>query len=207
MTDKTGPILVVEDVPNILELLKITLTFKGYQVITARDGKEALEKIMETTPALVITDILMPIMDGFAFVQKLRTDPKTLSIPVVFLSATYLTPEDKAFAMSLGASRFIEKPIDTEDFLLTIAELLMEEHTTTPRPMAQHDFYLGYRDRLESKLRHKNAQLARTQRLLATLPEDQKEAYQALFEQSTRDRDAIEAELKEIRNILDNLQN
>ncbi len=206
MNDKTGPILIVEDVPNILELLKITLTFKGYQVLTARDGKEALEQVAETVPALVITDILMPIMDGFAFVQKLRTDPRTLSVPVVFLSATYLTPEDKAFAMSLGASRFIEKPIDTEDFLLTVAELLTEKRVSTPRPLAQRDFYLGYRDRLESKLRHKNSQLARTQRLLATLPEDQKEAYRALFEQSTRDRDAIEAELKEIYTIIDNLQ-
>ncbi|HVN14375.1 MAG TPA: response regulator [Anaerolineales bacterium] len=206
MDTNTGPILVVEDVPNILELLKITLNFKGYQVMTARDGQEALEQIEKTVPALVITDILMPIMDGFAFVQKLRTDPKTIKIPVVFLSATYLTPEDKAFAMSLGASCFIEKPIDTEEFLLTIAELLTKERDTSPRPMDQHEFYLGYRDRLESKLRHKNAQLARTQRLLTTLPDDQKEAYQALFEQSTHDRDAIETELKEIYKMIDNSQ-
>lgn len=206
MNTAYGPILVVEDVPNILDLLDITLRFKGYKVITARNGQEALERIAEQSPALIITDILMPKMDGYALVQKLRTNPKTLDIPVIFLSATYVTPEDKAFAMSLGASRFIEKPIDTEDFLLTIAELLVESRTTTPRPLARHDFYLGYRDRLETKLRHKKSQILRAQRLLTTLPPEQKDAYQALLDQSMRDRDEIEAELKETYRILEELQ-
>ena len=67
-----GPILIVEDVPNVLELLEVTLRFKGYAVITARNGEEALEVIAKTRPVLIITDILMPKMDGYAFVQKLR---------------------------------------------------------------------------------------------------------------------------------------
>ena len=200
-----GPILVVEDVPNILELLDITLRFKGYKVLTARNGEEALERIAEQLPALIITDILMPKMDGYAFGQKLRTDVKTLQIPVIFLSATYVTPEDKAFAMSLGASRFIEKPIDTEEFLLTIAELLVEGHTTTPRPLAQHDFILGYRARLENKLTHKRAQITRAQRLIPTLPPEQKESYRALLEQAMRDRNEIEVELKDLQAILKKL--
>jgi DNA-binding response OmpR family regulator len=201
-----GPILVVEDIPNILDLLEITLRFKGYQVMTARNGEEALQKVAEQKPALIITDILMPKLDGFALVQKLRTQPSTMEIPVIFLSATYVTPEDKAFAMSLGASRFLEKPIDTEEFLLTIAELLTESKPTTPRPLAMHDFYLGYRARLENKLRHKNMQIARAQKLLPTLPPDQRESYTLLLEQSLRDRQEIEAELREIYRILDELQ-
>lgn len=206
MNTAYGPILVVEDVPNILELLDITLRFKGYKVITARNGEEALECIRVQLPALVITDILMPKMDGFSFVQKLRTDSKTMQIPVIFLSATYVTPEDKAFAMSLGASRFIEKPIDTEDFLLTVAELLVEGLKTAPRPLAQHDFYLGYRARLENKLRHKRSQITRAQRLIPTLPAEQQESYRSLLDQAARDRDEIEAELKELHRILDELQ-
>ena len=94
----------------------MTLRFKGYAVITAHNGEEALDVVARQRPILIITDILMPKMDGYAFVQKLRLDPETRSIPVVFLSATYVTPEDKEFALSLGASRFMEKPIDTEDF-------------------------------------------------------------------------------------------
>ena len=74
-----GPILIVEDVPNVLELLEVTLRFKGYAVITARNGEEALEVIAQTRPVLIITDILMPKMDGYAFVQKLRLNAETRS--------------------------------------------------------------------------------------------------------------------------------
>ena len=95
MSVSQGPILVVEDVPNILELVAVTLRFKGYQVVTASNGEEALIRIAEQRPALVVTDILMPKLDGFALMYKLRTNPETNSIPVVFLSATYVTPEDK----------------------------------------------------------------------------------------------------------------
>jgi CheY-like chemotaxis protein len=151
-----GPILVVEDIPNVLELLEVTLRFKGYPVVSAHNGAEALDVIGREKPAMVITDILMPRMDGYALVQKLRTDPRTRGIPVVFLSATYITPEDKAFALSLGAVRFLEKPVDTEEFLLTVAEILTAGPSTIPEPMSEDAFYQGYRERLESKLRHKN---------------------------------------------------
>jgi len=198
-----GPILVVEDVPNILDLLAVTLRFKGYPVITAPNGQEALERIAEQRPALVITDILMPKMDGFALMHKLRTDPKTNQIPVVFLSATYVTPEDKAFALSLGAARFLEKPVDTEEFLLTVAEILTQGPPTVPEPMSQEEFYVGYRERLESKLRHKNTQITRTERLLKTLPEEQKPAFEALLEEARHHRNQIEVELNELFEILD----
>ena len=199
-----GPLLVVEDVPNILELLTVTLRFKGYPVITAQNGKEALEMIEKERPALIITDILMPIMDGYAFVQKLRTDLKTHDIPVIFLSATYVTPEDKTFALSLGASRFMEKPIDTEDFLLTIAELLTQGPSTLPQPLEDAEFYVGYRARLETKLRHKGTQITRTERLLKTLPKDQVPAFKQLLDQANQDREQIRAELEQIQKILRN---
>jgi CheY-like chemotaxis protein len=198
-----GPLLVVEDVPNVLELLEVTLRFKGYPVVSARNGQEAMEKIAAERPALIITDILMPKMDGYALAHRLRSDPKTRDIPLIFLSATYLTPEDKEFAISLGAARFIEKPIDTEDFLLTVAELLTQAMEPLPAPLPEKDFYTGYRERLEHKLRHKNTQIARTERLLASLPEDQRPAFEALLKQAKSDRDEIQAELKQIYQILE----
>jgi len=206
MINQQGHILVVEDVPNILELLEVTLRFKGYQVVTARNGEEALEKVKQERPALVITDILMPTMDGYAFVYALRTDPANLNIPVIFLSATYVTPEDKAFAMSLGAMQFIEKPIDTEEFLLTIAELMMQKQPTSPKPLDNETFYSGYRARLENKLRHKNNQVARAQRILKTLPANQITAYEDLLQQSLRDRVEIEKELQEVYRVIDELR-
>jgi CheY-like chemotaxis protein len=170
--------------------------------VTAPNGEEAIARIAEQRPALVITDILMPRMDGFALMHKLRTDPRTNQIPVVFLSATYVTPEDKAFALSLGAARFLEKPVDTEEFLLTVAEILTQGPPAVPEPMDQDEFYQGYRERLESKLRHKNTQITRTERLLKTLPDEQKPAFQALLAEARQHREQIESELNELFDIL-----
>ncbi len=198
-----GPILVVEDIPNVLELLLVTLRFKGYPVVSATNGQEALEVIEKQKPALVITDILMPKMDGYALMQKLRTAPQTFRIPVIFLSATYVTPEDKAFALSLGAVRFLEKPVDTEEFLLTIAEVLTGGAAVVPDPLSDKEFYTGYRERLESKLRHKNQQISRTERLLGTLPVEQRPSFEGLLAEERSHRDEIQAELDELFRLLE----
>ena len=205
MTKKRGPLLVVEDIPNVRELLEVTLRFQGYEVVSATNGQEALEILETLKPALIITDILMPKLDGFALMQELRGNPKTQSIPVIFLSATYVTPEDRAFAMSLGASRFIEKPIDTEEFLLSIAELLSLDQITLPAPMAKPQFYSGYRERLEIKLEHKNRQIARIERLLPSIEPNQKEAFQALYAQAIRDHKEIRVELETLKETIKNL--
>jgi CheY-like chemotaxis protein len=201
-----GPLLVVEDIPNVLELLEVTLRFKGYPVVTARNGAEAVDIILREHPALVITDILMPKMDGYALAQKIRTDPRMRHIPVVFLSATYITPEDKAFALSLGAVRFLEKPVDTEEFLLTIAEILTGAPSTMPEPMKEQDFYQGYRERLEAKLHHKVTQITRTERLLLTLTPEQKPAFEALLAEARTHRDDIQHELDELYKLLEQVK-
>ena len=200
-----GPILVVEDTPSVRELLEVTLRFKGYPVVAAGNGQEALEMVAQQRPAIIITDILMPKMDGYALVHNLRKNPLTAQIPVIFVSATYVTNEDKAFALSLGAVRFIEKPIDTEDFLLTVAEILTQGIATVPRPMDDMRFYLGYRDRLEYKLSHKETQITRTERLLQTLPADQKPAFEALLAQARKDRDEIREELEDLGRVVGTL--
>ncbi|PKO12291.1 MAG: hypothetical protein CVU39_24915 [Chloroflexi bacterium HGW-Chloroflexi-10] len=198
-----GPILVVEDNENVRELLEVTLRFKGYPVVSARNGEEGLDFINREHPALVITDILMPKMDGFTLVHQMRKQSATRHIPAIFISATYVTAEDKMFAISLGAVRFIEKPIDTEDFLLTVAEILTSGITSKKDLLSDLDFYQGYRDRLEDKLQHKKRQIARTERLLQTLPEDQRPAFLALLKQAVDDRDEIQRELDDLMRLLD----
>jgi len=202
-----GPILVVEDIPHILELLKVTLGFKGYPVVTARNGEEALEAVAQEHPALIITDILMPKLDGYALVHELRQNPKTRDIPIIFLSATYVTPEDKTFALSLGAIRFLEKPVDTEEFLITIAEVLTTGPATIPAPMGEKEFYMGYRERLEQKLHHKITQIQRTERLLETLPEEQKAAFRSLLEEARSHRDQIQSELDVLYDLINQYSN
>lgn len=201
-----GPILIVEDMPQIRGLLEVTLRFKGYPVESASNGLEALEKIKEVRPSLIIADILMPKMDGYAMVYHLRKNPETRNIPVVFLSATYVTKEDKDFALSLGALRFLEKPIDTAEFLLTIGEVLSEGPGTMPLPLGETDFYQGYRVRLEGKLRQKSQQITRTEKLLATLPEAQKPAFKTLLDDAKEHRGQIMGELEETIQILKGIE-
>lgn len=201
-----GPLLVVEDIPNVLELLEVTLRFKGYPVVTARNGQEALEQVSKERPALVITDILMPKMDGYALAHNLRSNPLTRHIPIVFLSATYVTPEDKAFALSLGAVKFLEKPVDTEEFLLTVAEILASGPPTIPEPLSEREFYQGYRERLENKLRHKNTQIARTERLLQTLPSEQRPSFEALLAEARGHQTEIQRELDGLYKMLEQVK-
>jgi CheY-like chemotaxis protein len=197
-TVQKGYLLVVEDVPDILALLVATLKFKGYRVETATNGIEALEIVQKERPALIITDILMPKMDGFSLVHRLRLDPSTRDIPVIFLSATYVAPEDKEFAHTIGVTRFIEKPVDMERFFPEIDNLLAGKAQET-RPLDELQFYEGYKKRLEAKLRHKNTQIARDQHLFETLDETQKPAFKASLQTAIRERDEIQALLNEIR--------
>ena len=199
----SDPILVVEDVPNILELLDVTLRFKGYPVATAGNGEEALETISREKPALVITDIMMPKMDGYTLAYNLRRKEETSDIPIIFISATYVTPEDKAFAMSLGAARFLEKPVDTEDFLLTVAEVLTNEKRSPSPPMDKKQFLEGYQRRLEVKLEQKNSQIKRNERLLETLPESLRISFKEMLQDNYAQRDQIQLELDEIYSRLE----
>ncbi|MFZ5881222.1 MAG: response regulator [Chloroflexota bacterium] len=204
MDKSQGYLLVVEDVPDILNLLDTTLTFKGYRVVTARNGQEALEIIQKELPSLIITDILMPKVDGFNLVHQLRLDTHTRQIPVIFLSATYVAPEDKAFAADIGVTRFLEKPVDLEDFLPLVAELL--EAGGLPaihEPLTGPDFYNGYRRRLEDKLSQKMKQIARDQGLLDSLPEEEKPAFQAALEQAISQRDEFQRLLDRIDETLE----
>ncbi len=84
--NETPYLLVVEDIPNILTLIDTALKFKGgYRVVTALNGEDAMVAIEKERPAVIVTDILMPRMDGFSLVHKLRLNPETRNIPVIFL--------------------------------------------------------------------------------------------------------------------------
>jgi CheY-like chemotaxis protein len=198
-----GPILIVEDIPHILELLEVTLKFKGYDVMTARNGDEALELIGTDPPVLILTDILMPRLDGYALAQAVRSNPETRHIPIIFISATFITPEDKEFALSLGAVRFLEKPIEASELLLTVAEVMTGEFEGSPSPRPERAFQQGYSDRLREKLHHKENQIRRAQRLVETVPPEQRPAFEALLAQTKVQRDQIEEELRTLHSLLD----
>ncbi len=192
-------ILIVEDDPDIQRLLKTTLSFNGYRVRTAPNGMEGLQVIRTERPELVIADIMMPKMDGFGLVNRLRLHPDTRELPVVIITATYVAPEDKEFAQNIGATRFIQKPIDLEEFLEIIRDVL-ENGAPATQPPKDFDFYEGYRTRLEVKLEQRNVQIARYEFLLSsTLPSEEHLAVQASLTRALSDRQEIRLLLDEVR--------
>jgi DNA-binding response OmpR family regulator len=179
MSINQGYLLVVEDNNDILKFLETTLNFKGHRVLTAHNGEEALNVMQNERPALIITDILMPKMDGFSLLNKLRSNIETQNIPVILISAFYIEPEDKIFAFTLGATRFIKKPINMEDFIQTIEELLAQgEHSPSNEKFSGPNFYGEYRTRIRTMLNQKNARLAQIKHLLEIVPEEEKPSFE-----------------------------
>lgn len=207
MNTQQGYVLIVEDVPDILKLLEATLRYKGYRVVTAVNGQDALEAIGRERPALVITDIMMPRLDGFGLVHRMRINPETREIPVIFLTATYVALEDKAFALNIGATRFIEKPVNFEKFLETVEELMTRDAAPPPRLMSEAEFYEGYRQRLEKKLKQKITQITRDERLLATIPDEEKSTFRASLQMALNERDELRRLLAELQARMEDMGN
>jgi len=194
-----GYLLIVEDDLDILRLLQTTLNFSGYRVVTARNGNEGLEVVQNEHPAIVIADIMMPKLDGFGFVHRLRINPETRNIPVVFITATFVSREDREFALNIGATRFIQKPLDLDEFLVTVEELLNQGSPITFEPLDEIKFYQEYRRRLEEKLQDKQKQIARDKLLLGTKSDEEDQFLQASLHQATGER-------KELILLLDQVQ-
>jgi len=104
-------ILIAEDDPASRELLREILGARGYQVVEACDGREALQKIAETEPDLVLLDIQMPVLDGFAVLRQLRQNPRFASLRVVALTA-YAMRGDRERTLAAGFDAYIAKPIN-----------------------------------------------------------------------------------------------
>jgi len=120
-------IFVVEDNPDVLFNIQITLEANNFKVITAINGKKAIKTLLERkkAPDLIITDIMMPEMDGYEFYQVISNDPKWKNIPLLFLSAL-ATPDDIRFARILGVGDYITKPFKEEVLLEMIEKKLNE---------------------------------------------------------------------------------
>ena len=200
-----GYLLIVEDDPDILKLLDTTLKFSGYRVITARNGREGLEAIKQERPAIVIADIMMPKLDGFGLVHRVRINPETRDIPVVFITATYVAPEDREFALNIGATRFIQKPVDLDELLATIKELTKQGAPSALEPLNEFNFFDGYRKRLEAKLDEKNKQIAREELLLGIKSDEGDQFLHASRRQAIREREELKLLLEQVHAQLEKI--
>ena len=116
-------ILVVDDEEHIVMILKDSLEFSGFQVVTAYDGVDALQRVEEDRPDLIVLDIGMPKLDGWEVCRRLKSDEKTKAIPIIILTA-YAQTSDQRKGAQLGADRFITKPCDLTYLVEEINTLL-----------------------------------------------------------------------------------
>jgi diguanylate cyclase (GGDEF)-like protein len=112
-------VLVVDDDPDIARFIEVNLRTHGFEVHLASDGVEALEKVQEVEPDLVLVDVMMPRMDGFQVVDRLRSDPRTANVSIIMLTAKALTA-DKVLGITTGADDYIIKPFDPVELVARV---------------------------------------------------------------------------------------
>jgi len=176
-------ILIVDDNEQNVYQLQIILSAHGYQVVTAVNGVDALAKARQTPPGLILSDILMPMMDGFTLCREWKKDELLRQIPFVFYTATYTDERDREFALSLGAERFLVKPEEPDVIIQTIREILRQgrDPSVAPRrtsadalvsapskapPQEENDYLQQYNATLIRKLEAKMQQLEQANRKL-----------------------------------------
>ena len=122
---KPKKLLLIDDDPNLILLVKDYLEFRGYEVVTAENGREALEVLEQKTPDMIICDVMMPEMDGYSLVSTIRSDPKTSWIPVLFLSAKGQS-QDRVKGLNIGADVYMVKPFEPEDLVAQVESSLKQ---------------------------------------------------------------------------------
>ncbi|MEJ2207734.1 MAG: response regulator, partial [Anaerolineae bacterium] len=124
----TAKVLVVDDDPDILALLDEALTFHGYQVLRAANGHQALERVAEDRPDLLLLDIKMPGMDGYEVIRRLKADVETSAIPIIVITASPVDKErDRVRVLGMGASQYVTKPLSIENLIDEIKRAMAAE--------------------------------------------------------------------------------
>ena len=152
MLEEKPRILVVDDENRNLHLMEAMLISLGYEVILARDGLEALSRVREIPPDVILLDVMMPEMDGFEVVRQLKEDEGTRIIPIVMLT-TLKQVEDRVKALDVGADDFLTKPIDKTELRARVSSLL--------KIKAYNDHMLNYQKELETEVAKRTQELAK----------------------------------------------
>lgn len=118
-------LLLVDDDPNLLLLVKDYLEYQGYQVTTAGNGREALDLLTTTVPDMIVCDIMMPEMDGYAFIEQVRQNPDISWIPVMFLSAKGQS-HNRVKGLNVGADIYMAKPFEPEELAAQVQSCLRQ---------------------------------------------------------------------------------
>lgn len=183
-------ILIVDDDRSNIVLLETLLKRSGYEVKSSDNGKNALKKLQSQSFDLIISDILMPVMDGFQLCHKCKENERLKDIPFIFYSATYTDTKDEKLALAIGAEKFIRKPIDPEKFLEQINMIFERDENNKPKKLLvkkHDDVYKLYNEQLVTKLEKKMRDLEQeiiTRKKTEQQLRDSEEKYRMLFEES-----------------------
>ena len=161
--------LVVDDKEANAYYLSTLLSASGYEVQTARHGAEALVLARQSPPSLVISDLLMPVMDGYTLLRHWKADPRLREAPFIVYTATYTDPEDERLALSLGADAFVLKPTEPDDFLARVREVEARKPSPPSQPPVRGDgeaVFRAYSETLIRKLEDKSLELGEANRAL-----------------------------------------
>jgi PAS domain S-box-containing protein len=153
-------ILIVDDQPLNLKLLKAQLEAEGHTVAEAPNGVEALSRLDSMALDVIISDILMPVMDGYRLCGKVRSSERHRNLPFIFYTATYTSPADEELCLQLGANRYLRKPVHAWEMLAAIEEALDSSYRPPQVTLQEQDILKEYSERLIFKLEQKNAELA-----------------------------------------------
>ena len=189
-------ILIVDDDENSRVLQETALKAQAYTVESSVNGKQALEVAKRSHPDLIISDILMPEMDGFALCRAVKGEEQLRTIPFIFHTASYITPEDKELAKALGATRFIVKTGNMEKFLKTIKEILKEYEEKSLQVQSQ--LIVGEE---ELERMHKEALVRQLDKKVRELEKEHEELEKRVLERTAKlseARDRIDGILKSI---------
>ncbi len=178
-------ILVVDDIAENRYVLEKMLEAHQLKVTSAENGKTALEKAYADPPDLVISDILMPVMDGYALCKIWKSDERLRHIPFIFYTATYTGPKDEALALKLGADRFIIKPQEPKVFMELLNEFITEElvhPSANKQPLgSEMEYFRQYNEVLFSKLEQKVMELEQVNSRLNREIDERKRAEEKLL--------------------------
>ena len=130
-------ILVVDDEPDARELIEVNLKAAGFEVLTAANGRQALEKARATLPALVLLDVMLPEVDGLEVCKSLRRDSKTAFLPIIMLTAR-AAEIDRVLGLELGADDYITKPFSPRELILRVRNLLKRQAAPSDRAQQIH---------------------------------------------------------------------
>ncbi len=169
-------ILIVDDDPDSLYLLEAILKDRGWKAIKATNGEEALAMARRDPPDLIVTDLLMPVMDGFTLCRACKADATLRHIPLIFYTAEYTDPRDNDLAVSLGAERYIIKPQDPQVLIEIFAEAMARGGMTGQEatgPLGEEgEFFRQYNEVLFKKLEEKTLSLQRDNERLRRLEQE-----------------------------------